>query len=150
MRSPHKPLECERNALPTLQLANLARSGTRQHKCHSVERVCFWRRQFVLTDTATDVASQLLSMRVREVHVGHTERTLRSMGLFRFVNASSDPPSLLSPTFRRCVPLVWWPVWGYNIGEFFQNSVAPIAEMLSEQVIDRKVCACLCVAWVRV
>ena len=31
---------------------------------------------------------------------------------------------------------MWWPLWGYNIGEFFQNSVLPIAELLAAGVID--------------
>ena len=34
---------------------------------------------------------------------------------------------------------MWWPLWGFNIGEYWQNSVLPIAEMQTAGVIDRDI-----------
>ena len=31
---------------------------------------------------------------------------------------------------------MWWPLWGYNIGEYFQNSALGIAELVAAGVID--------------
>ena len=110
------------------------------HSCARVERACLWRRsgeekdrsnsELVLPDGLSAV-SAALRMRVRQVHVGHTQSSLRSMGFLRAAKAD-DPPGLSAPReWSACVPLIWWPVWGYNIGELWQNSGLPLAELLS-------------------
>ena len=75
-------------------------------------------------------------MRMRGVHVGHTEYRLRDLDLFRFANASSPPAIRRPPRWSACTPLVWWPLWGYNIGEYWQNSALPLAELRAAGVID--------------
>lgn len=55
-------------------------------------------------------------------------------------NSSADFHDILSPQFDDCsVPLVWWPWWPFNPGDFFLSSLAPFHAMLNEGVIDRNV-----------
>lgn len=55
-------------------------------------------------------------------------------------NSSKDFPDILHPQFDDCsVPLVWWPWWPYNPGDFFLSSLAPFHAMLGEDVIDRNI-----------
>ena len=93
--------------------------------------MCLYQRQYVLTPEATSrdprdqtAVRQLLRQRMRLVHVGHTQATVRSMRLFRNVNTSTDPESLLKPRLAKCALLVWLPVWGYNIGTAPQSPTA--------------------------
>ena len=73
---------------------------------------------------------------MRSVHASYVETRVDELGLLRRRNAS-DPPA--PSQYSSCVPLVWLPVWGYNIGEFFQNSVLAVAELLAAGVVDREV-----------
>lgn len=55
-------------------------------------------------------------------------------------NSSRDYPDILHPQFDDCsVPLVWWPWWPFNPGDFFLSSLAPFHAMLGEDVIDRNI-----------
>lgn len=55
-------------------------------------------------------------------------------------NSSMDPADILNPTFDDCsVPIVWWPWWPYNPGDFFLSSLAPYHAMQYEGVIDHNV-----------
>ena len=127
-------LHLERLAEPPQRLQTL---GTRAHKCHELSGVCLWRRRYVLRGHSK-ANERALRLRVRMVHVGFEQRTLSETGLFRQLN-SSDPPELLQPAWSECVPLVWWPLWGYNIAEFFLNSVTALDELTRAGVIDRRV-----------
>ena len=126
---------------PSVHLDNLNeprrrlwRQGSRRHNCHVLQRACLWRRQ-VLTEAA--LPAGLARMRVRMVHVGFDIQRVDSLGIFLQRSASSLPEAPVN--FSRCVPLMWWPLWGYNIGEFFQSSVLPIAELQAAGVIGRDV-----------
>ena len=115
-------------------------AASRAHTCHELHDVCLYQRQYVLPDPPQRWRRLLRVVRVRGVHVGHTEQTLAATNLFRFRNSTSDPPSLLQPAeYSACTPLVWWPVWGSNVGEFFQNSILPLAELLAAGAVTRDV-----------
>jgi hypothetical protein len=113
--------------------------GTRKHVCHTLHRACLWRGQVIVEDPSARAFRQLMRMHVRGVHVGFDLRSVDSLALVRAHNTSAGDPAL--PTQRsgysKCVPLIWWPVWGYNIGEYFQNSVLGIAELEEAGVVDR-------------
>jgi len=94
--------------------------------------MCLWRRQLV---HEAPVPAAVARLKVRGVHVGFVESSIDSLGLLRQRNAS-DPAA---PAYSDCVPLVWWPLWGYNIGEFFQSSVLAIAELLAAGIVDDQV-----------
>ena len=112
---------------------SLVRQGSRQHTCHELPRTCLWRRQYVLSEP---LPRALARLRVRGVHIGFDEQRIDSLGLFRQRLNASDPPV---SHWSTCVPLVWWPLWGYNIGEFFQSSVLPVAELLAAKIMDRNI-----------
>ena len=51
-----------------------------------------------------------------------------------------DPDAIKNPQFDDCtVPIVWWPWWPYNPGDFFLSSLAPFHAMQHEGVIDHNV-----------
>ncbi|DBA98894.1 TPA: hypothetical protein ACH3X1_014643 [Trebouxia sp. C0004] len=55
-------------------------------------------------------------------------------------NSSADFHDVLHPDFDDCsVPLVWWPWWPFNPGDFFLSSLAPFHAMLTSGVIDENV-----------
>lgn len=134
---------------PELQLdllqapRKLRRRGSRPHTCHELRRACFWQRQIWLDEP---LPARLSNMRVRMVHIGHTLSTVGSLGLFRtrdsssssrFNDVASGNPVPMPESYVKCeVPLMWWPLWGYNIGEYFQNSALGIAELVAAGVID--------------
>ena len=107
--------------------------GSRAHTCHELRRACLWRRQIVHD---VPLAPAVGSLKMRSVHASYVETRVDELGLLRWRNAS-DPPA--PSQYSSCVPLVWLPVWGYNIGEFFQNSVLAVAELLAAGVVDREV-----------
>ena len=74
-------------------------------------------------------------LRLRGVHVGFEEKRLDTMSWIRQRDQSDPEPS----HFSHCVPLVWLPLWGYNIGEFYQNSLLSIAELNAAGVIDKNI-----------
>ena len=118
-------------ASPTLRLsrldlpaARLRRLGSRRHNCHLVHRACLYRRKVLLEG---EPPTALMSMRVRGVHVGFDVQRVGALGLF----ARRRNLSLLAgdASFSRgCTPLMWWPLWAYNLGEFFQSSVLGVQE----------------------
>ena len=87
-----------------------------------------WRRELV---HEAELEPRVARLKVRGVHVGFMESRLDTLGILRRRNASDPPPT----SWSRCVPLIWWPLWAYNIGEFFQNSAAGVAELLAAGVI---------------
>ena len=101
--------------------------NTRAHTCHLVERACLWRRRVWLE---SEVPAALAKMKVRMVHVGFQLSRVSELDIFRAGINGTGPLS-----YSRCVPLMWWPLWGYNIGEFFQSSVLPIAELIASRAI---------------
>lgn len=128
---------------------------SRRHTCHVVRRVCFSQRKILVDE---DDLTPVESMRVRGVHVGFDISPVGSLGLFEYVPPSQASPSLHAERpllvvrrhrkhssiprisgYSQCVPLVWWPLWGYNIGEFFQNSVLSLAELQAARVVDTDV-----------
>ena len=38
--------------------------------------------------------------------------------------------------FSKCVPLVWRPVWAFNFGEQFANTLSPLHELQAEELVD--------------
>ena len=124
---------------PRLHLGRLADvralrlRGSRAHTCHELRRACLWRRQIVHD---VPLAPAVGSLKMRSVHASFVETRVDELGLLRRRNAS-DPPA--PSQYSSCVPLVWLPVWGYNIGEFFQNSVLAVAELLAAGVLTREV-----------
>ena len=55
-------------------------------------------------------------------------------------NSSADFHDVLHPDFDDCsVPLVWWPWWPFNPGDFFLSSLAPFHAMLTSGVIDENI-----------
>ena len=38
--------------------------------------------------------------------------------------------------FSRCVPLVWRPVWAFNFGEQFANTLSPLHELQAAMLVD--------------
>ncbi|KAL3136014.1 hypothetical protein ABBQ32_007051 [Trebouxia sp. C0010 RCD-2024] len=55
-------------------------------------------------------------------------------------NTHRDPPDILDPVFNKCeLPLIWWPWWPFNAGDFTLASAAPLHAMLQEGIIDRNV-----------
>jgi len=55
-------------------------------------------------------------------------------------NCSADFHDILHPDFDDCsVPLVWWPWWPFNPGDFFLSSLAPFHAMLTSGVIDENI-----------
>lgn len=55
-------------------------------------------------------------------------------------NSSADFHDILHPDFDDCsVPLVWWPWWPFNPGDFFLSSLAPFHAMLTAGVIDENI-----------
>ena len=74
-------------------------------------------------------------------HRSHIE-LVGSLGHARFVvvvrfNDVASGPVPMPESYVKCeVPLMWWPLWGYNIGEYFQNSALGIAELVAAGVID--------------
>ena len=87
------------------------------HRCLHVHHACLWRRSGEEKDRsnselvlpgglASADARAALRMRVRQVHIGHTQNSLRSMGFLRAATAD-DPPSLSAPSaWSACVPVV--------------------------------------------
>lgn len=123
----------ERLRLPRTKLAAI---GSRKHTCHIMSNVCLWRREYILQpEDEPKLRSVLRTTKVRGVHVGFMETSLGETKLFRYRNRS-DPAVMRSPSFSSCVPLVWWPLWGYNLAEFFLNSVTAVSELLDAGVID--------------
>ena len=110
----------------------LRHRGTRKHECHEIRRTCLWQRQLV-HDKPLPLAMRRL--RLRGVHVGFEEKRLDTMSWIRQRDQSDPEPS----HFSHCVPLVWLPLWGYNIGEFYQNSLLSIAELNAAGVIDKNI-----------
>ena len=121
---------------PRSELRNL---GSRDHKCFELPKACLYARRLVLD---AEPPSALLRTMVRGVHVGWNLQSVASTGLLRMRNLSAGdpppPPADDGNAYSHCIPLVWWPVWGYNIGEFFQNSVLGVAELLAAGVVDRE------------
>ena len=112
-------------AAAALHLERVPSAASRAHTCHELHDVCLYQRQYVLPDPPQRWRRLLHVVRVRGVHVGHTEQTLAATNLFRFRNSTSDPPSLLQPAeYSACTPLVWWPVWGTPRAQFWRNSAA--------------------------
>lgn len=107
--------------------------GSRAHTCHELRRACVSGRRLVHDEP---LPKALRRLSVRGVHVGYVESRIDTLGILSQRNASIDPPAT---AYSECVPLVWWPLWGYNIGEFFQNSVLGIAELMAAGVVDREV-----------
>jgi len=55
-------------------------------------------------------------------------------------NSSADFHDILHPDFDDCsIPLVWWPWWPFNPGDFFLSSLAPFHAMLTSGVIDENI-----------
>ena len=138
----HQP-SCASTSRPVVHPERLHQSrqrlealGSRKHKCHALSNVCLWRREYILQPEDEPRLRSVLRTRVRGVHVGFMETSLEATRLFRYRNRS-DPLTLRSPEWSSCVPLVWWPLWGYNIAEFFLNSVTAVSELLDLGVIDR-------------
>ena len=121
--------------LERLQQRRLAlqRLGSRRHTCHQLEHACFGRKQVV----ADVLRPTLLRMKIRGVHVGHTLQAVSETGLLRARRHNHSSSSSQRHSYSPCVPLLWWPVWGYNIGEFFQTSVAGVAELVDAGVVER-------------
>ena len=116
----HAPT-CSRAPLLRLELLRERRRlrslGSRQHICHQLSNVCFWRREILLQ---SELPMALSKMRVRMVHIGHTLQSVGSLGLFRTLRANSsssspandDEPPPSTRQYDRCaIPLMWWPLW---------------------------------------
>lgn len=59
--------------------------------------------------------------------------------MFR-TNTHRDPPDILDPVFDKCsMPLIWWPWWPFNAGDFTLASAAPLHAMLQEGIVDRNI-----------
>ncbi|KAK9867544.1 hypothetical protein WJX84_012100 [Apatococcus fuscideae] len=59
--------------------------------------------------------------------------------IIRF-RSSYDAPDIQDPHYSDCiVPLIWWPPWLGNFGEFYTNSVGPIGHLTLNGAIDRNV-----------
>ncbi|KAL3932368.1 MAG: hypothetical protein SGPRY_000734 [Prymnesium sp.] len=130
-------IRTERLLLPR---AELRRLGSRKHDCRLLSDACLWNRQYVLDARKMTRGSMraLLRMGMREVHVGWKVTSLAQTGLFR-MRTRSDSRELRHANYSGCVPLVWWPMWGYSFADFFQHSVNAISELLQAGVIDRDV-----------
>ena len=134
------PMSASCTTAAALHLERVPSAASRAHTCHELHDVCLYQRQYVLPDPPQRWRRLLLRCARRGGTHGHTEQTLAATNLFRFRNSTSDPPSLLQPAeYSACTPLVWWPTWGYNVGEFFQNSILPLAELLAAGAVTRDV-----------
>ena len=63
----------------SLHLERVPSAASRAHTCHELHDVCLYQRQYVLPDPPQRWRRLLRVVRVRGVHVGHTEQTLAAM-----------------------------------------------------------------------
>lgn len=133
-----------------LDEAGLAANGTR-HSCAVLHHACLFNSTIVPYGAseaeerhAVEVSKRLM---IRNIFNSHSAPfPLRDLHELRGVRRGSGSladrvldAEVEARGFSPCVPLVWRPVWAFNFGESFANSISPLHELHAGKLIDPRV-----------
>ena len=137
---------------PNLDEAGLEANGTRhRHSCAVLHRACLFNSTIVPYGAseaeerhARAVADRLM---IRNIFNSHSTpfplRDLHRLGGVRQGSGSLADRILDAEVkargFSPCVPLVWRPVWAFNFGEQFANTISPLHELHAAKLVDSHV-----------
>lgn len=120
-------------------------NGTR-HTCAVLHHACLFNATIVpFGGSATEeqqAAAAAQRIMVRNIFNSHSAPfPLQQLHSMRPARPGTAAAKLLAQEveargFSPCLPLVWRPVWAFNFGEQFANTLSPLHELQAERLVD--------------